>query len=276
MTAGAVATTAAAAVAGVAALSWLGLRIRPRPLRQPGPSRDAGEVMLPADLPQPVARFYRALGGGGLRVPRVDTFTLWGRARMKQDPLPWMPVTFWSEHRAGWSGLQLLAVTWYRIPILRARDTYIGGRGEMAIGRRRISGAEIDQGENLFIWAELVLVPSVLTTRPGVRWEPVNDVTARLVVPFGDTEDEIEFRFDPATGLLEHGTAMRHRAVGEPKVGWRIGYHAWRWFDAGLYPSTITVTWLDRGRPWFILDVDGVATNAPVSELLSSGSPATN
>lgn len=274
MNVGTVATATAAAAAGMTAVTWLGLRIRPRPLRQPGPSRHAGEVALPGDLPEPVARFYRALGCGDLRAPRLDTLTLWGRARMKRDPLPWMPMTFWSEHRAGWSGLQLLAVTWYGIPILRGRDYYIDGHGEMAIGRRRISGPEIDQGENLFLWAELVLVPSVIATRPGVRWEPIDGSTGRLVVPFADHEDQMVFRFDPATGLLEHGTAMRYRDVGGPKIGWRIGYHAWRRFGAGLFPSRITVTWLDRGRPWFVLDVDGVAANAPVSEMLTAGSPA--
>jgi Family of unknown function (DUF6544) len=276
MTAGAMATAGAAAAAGIAALAWLGLRVRPRPLSPPEPGEDAGEVSLPGDLPKPVARFYQALGSGDLRAKRVNTFALWGRARMKQGPLPWMPVTFWSEHRAGWSGLQLLAVTWYRIPILRARDAYLDERGEMTIGRRSVSGPEMDQGENLFLWAELVLVPSVLATRPGVRWEPIDDFTARLVFPFGDTHDEMVFQFDPATGLLEHGTAMRYQRVGGPKIGWRIGYHGWRWFDAGLYPSKITVTWLDSGRPWFIVDVDGIATNAPVSELLTAGSPATS
>jgi hypothetical protein len=270
MTAGAVAATGAAAVAGMAVLSWLGLRIRSRPLRPPGhPARVAEDVALPSDLPAPVGRFYRALGHGDLRVPRVDTLTLWGRARMKRNPLPWMPVTFWSEHRVGWSGLQLLAVTWYRIPILRGRDHYIDGHGEMAIGRRQVSGEEIDQGENLFLWAELVLVPSVIATRPGAHWEPIDEYSARLVVPFGDAKDELVFRFDPVTGLLADGTAMRFRDIGGPKVGWRIGYYAWRWFDTGRFPSRITVTWLDHGRPWFILDVDGVATNAPTSELLT-------
>ena len=153
-----------------------------------------------------------------------------------------MPVTFWSEHRVGWSGLQLLTVTWYRIPILRGRDHYIDDRGEMRIGRRQISGPEIDQGENLFVWAELVLIPSVLATRPGVRWVPIDESSARLVVPFGAGEDEVVFRFDPATGLLSDGTAMRYKDVGGPKVGWRIGYQAWRRFDGGLYPSRITVT----------------------------------
>lgn len=229
---------------------------------------------MPAGLPRPVTTFYRALGYSELRAPRVDTFTLWGRARMKPGPLPWLPVTFWSEHRVGWSGRQLMGITWYRIPILRARDTYLDGRGQMSIGRRRVGGPEIDQGENLFLWAELVLLPSVVATRPGVRWEPLDDLAARLVVPFADSEDEMVFQFDPATGLLEQGTAMRYQRVGGPKVGWRIGYHAWRWFEAGLYPSKITVTWLDRGRPWFILDVDGIAINAPVSELLAAGSPA--
>ena len=261
----------ASVAAASAVLAWLGFQVPPRPLRPTGPSNQVGEVVLPTDLPSAVARYHRAVGATGPLVPRVDTLVLWGRARMKRHPLPWMPVTFWSEHRVGWSGLQELAVTWYRLPILRGRDSYVDGRGEMLMGRQLITGHEIDQGENLFLWAELVLVPSVLATRPGVRWEPVGEDSARLRVPFGAGEDEMVFRFDPNSGLIQEGRAMRYQSVGGTKVGWRIGYHRWRRFDTGLFPSRFTVTWEDRGRPWFVLDVDGVSVNVPVSEQLTSG-----
>jgi hypothetical protein len=159
------------ALVALGAPGLAGASSQARPLPPPGQARDLGEVDLPPDLPEPVRRHYLASVGSS-RVPVVETFALWGRARMKRDPLPWMPVTFWSEHRVGWSGLQLLGVTWFGIPVLRGRDFYSSGRGEMEIGRQRVSGPEIDQGENLFLWAEVALVPSVLVSRPGVRWEP--------------------------------------------------------------------------------------------------------
>jgi hypothetical protein len=263
-----VAVLVVGALAGLGAVAWLGLRVRPRPLSPPGPSRDLGTVDLPTDLPDPVRRHYVASLGGPL-VPLVETMALWGRARMKRDPLPWMPVTFWSEHRVGWSGLQLLAVTWFRMPVFRGRDFYSSGRGRMEIGKQRIEGHEIDQGENLFLWAELALVPSVLVTRPGVRWEHIDHASARLRVPFGEREDELVFAFDPGTELIREGRGMRYREPGGAKIGWRLEYLGWKRFDHVTFPSRITVTWEDQVRPWFVLDVDGMAFNVPVADWLS-------
>jgi hypothetical protein len=84
----------------------------------------------------------------------------------------------------------------------------------MEIGKQRIEGHEIDQGETLFLWAELALVPSVLVTRPGVRWEHIDHASARLRVPFGEREDELVFAFDPGTELIREGRGMRYREPG--------------------------------------------------------------
>jgi hypothetical protein len=178
-------------------------------------------------------------------------------------------VSFWSGHEVGRSGLQLLAVTWFGLPILRGRDQFADGRGEMRIAGRRVTGPEIDQGENLFLWAELVLLPSVLSTRPEARWEALGPHSARLHVPFSDTGDQLTFSFDPETGLIRRCRALRYREVGGPKLGWRLDYTRWRSFGGGTYPGRIAVTWEDQGRPWFILDVDGAASNIPASEVLS-------
>jgi len=260
------------AVIAVVAFIWTGLRVRPRKLRfdpKAAPTVAVTPVAVPRDLPDPVARFYRAIGAGD-QVDRVDTFALWGRAWMRRRPLPWLPVSFWSGHEVGRTGLQLLAVTWFGLPVLRGRDQFVKGRGEMRIGGRRITGPEIDQGENLFLWAELVLLPSVLSTRPEARWEPVGPHAARLRVPFGDGEDELVFFFDRETGLISHCRALRYRDVGGPKLGWRLDYTRWRSFGGGTYPGRIVVTWEDQGRAWFILDVDGVATNIPASAIPTS------
>ena len=260
------------AAIAVVAFGWTGFRVRPRPLRlrlETEPAAPTAPATLPQDLPDPVARFYGAIGAGD-QIARVDTFALWGRAWMRRRPLPWLPVSFWSAHDVGRSGVQLLAVTWFGLPVLRGRDQFADGRGEMRIGGHRVTGPEIDQGENLFLWAELVLVPSVLSTQPEARWEPVGPHAARLRVPFGDGEDELVFFFDPATGLISHCRALRYRDVGGPKIGWRLDYKRWRSFGDGTYPGRIVVTWEDQGRPWFILDVDGVATNIPASAITTS------
>lgn len=257
-------------IVALGALVWTGFRVRPR--RRGGLSApvDAGTVRLPADLPPPVHRFYRAIGAEGPEVARVRTLALWGRAWMRRRPLPWLPVSFWSEHNVGWSGLQRLAVTWFGLPVLRGFDQYVQGRGEMVIAGRRVAGPEIDQAENLFLWAELVLLPSVLATRPGVEWEPIDDHCARLRVPFGDGIDELIAHFDPQTDLLSRCRALRYREVGGPKIGWRIGYGQWRQFGVGRFPGRITVTWEDQLAPWFVLDVDGVGTNVAVSPMLTT------
>jgi hypothetical protein len=265
--------TIALVVAGcllvLALVAWAGLQVRPRPLGPSGPSEDLGEVALPADLPDPVKRHFRM--SFGPKPPRIETMAIWGRARMKRDRLPWMPVSFWSEQRVGESALQRLVVTWFGLPILRGTDSYVDGRGEMLIGNQRVVGVEIDQGENLFLWSEAALIPSA-ARHPGVRWERLDDDSARLVVPFRGGEDEMVFRFDPSTGLIREARAMRFREVGGIKVGWRVGYSEWRRFGPAMFPGRISVTWEDKGRPWFVLDIDGVAFNLPVSVEL--GPPA--
>jgi hypothetical protein len=258
---------AAVVIGGLAGLIALGFRVRPRLRMSTSPDADpprASAVSLPDDLPTPVVRFYRTLGSEDARVPSIDTFVLWGRAWMRRAPLPRLPVTFWSAHRVGWSGRQRLAVTWFGLPLLRGMDDYIDGHGRMRIGRRQVEGPEIDQGENLFLWAELLFVPSVIASRADVRWEPVDENRAVLHVPFGAASDRLDVEFDPVTGRMSECRAMRYRTPGDPKVGWHIRYERWSRFPAGFFPGRISVRWADQSRPWFVLDVDGVAINVAV------------
>jgi hypothetical protein len=266
--------TAFAAVAGLVGVAALGFRIRPRAVPMPAYSAPPDTVALPMDLPEPVVCFYRSLGVDGGLAPVVDTFLLWGRAWMRRAPLPRLPVSFWSEHRVGWSARQRLAVTWFGLPLLRGVDDYIDGHGRMRIGRRLVTGPEIDQGENLFLWAELLLVPSALAARPGVRWEAVDAEHAVLYVPFSTGSEPLTVRFDPVTGRLAECHAQRYRTPGRPKVGWHITYDGWVSFPAGWYPSRISVRWADQARPWFVLDVDGVAVNVAVESDLTTPVPA--
>lgn len=263
---------AVALALGLAVVAVSGFRVRPARIRPVPAGEPGGTVDLGRDLPAPVVRYHRALGHDGHRVPAVDTFVLWGRAWMRPAPLLRLPVRFWSAHRVGWNGRQRLAVTWYGLPVLRAVDDYVDGHGRMRIGRRSVTGPEIDQGENLFLWAELLLVPA-MAGRPGVRWQSVDADSALLRVPFGAGSDRLMVRFDPDTGLLSECRALRYRTPGEPKVRWHIWYERWTHGPGGRYPGRICVRWADQPRPWFVLDVDGTATNVAIDADLRAGRP---
>jgi hypothetical protein len=260
-------------VVGLAIVAVLGFRVRPPRARPVADGPPIGTVGLSRDLPEPVARYHRALGFDGYHVPAVDTFVLWGRARMRLVPLLRLPVRFWSAHRVGWNARQRLAVTWYGLPVLRAVDDYVDGRGRMRIGRRSVTGPEIDQGENLFLWAELLLVPAALAARPQARWQSIDAESAMLRVPFDRASDRLMVRFDPDTGLLTECRALRYRTPGGPKVGWYVWYERWTHGPGGWYPARISVRWADQPRPWFVLDVDGMAVNVPIDPDLKVGSP---
>ncbi|WP_018352477.1 DUF6544 family protein [Longispora albida] len=250
----------------LAALAVLaaGFLVTPRPLAPPPETAPPHGTLPPHDgWPQPVRRHYAA--STGRSSGPVMTFALWGRARMRIRGVP-LRATFWSGHRIGVSARQDITVTWYGLPVLRGVDTFSGGHGRMVIAGRAVTGPEIDQGENLFVWAELVLLPSAIVRR-GAVWLPDGEHSAILVVPYAGGTDTLRFRFDPVTGLLSEGFALRYREPGGEKIGWKLEYRDWRHYGGMLFPSRLTVTWADQARPWFELAVDGVAVNPALTAM---------
>jgi hypothetical protein len=78
---------------------------------------------------------------------------------------------------------------------------------------------KVNQAANLGLWGESVWQPALFITDPRVPWRPIDEATARLVVPFGDAEEILVARFDPQTGMLEFLEAMRHKdAADEAKT----------------------------------------------------------
>ncbi len=201
----------------------------PRP-----PDAPISEAEL-AGLPPPVAAHLRASGVVGARRARVARLRHGGLFRASSDG-PWTPI----------EGDYVItpaapAFLWYGrihmlplVPVV-ARDGFALGRGRMlvkafgAIPMVDVRGPEMDQAGFDRLLAELTLVPTALLPGPHLRWEPVDDLSARASLSAGGLRASLVFRRDAATGEtvleMQRGhqegdrivpRTFRARASGEP------------------------------------------------------------
>ena len=260
------------ALALLAGVGWLGLQVKPNPFEpHPEGTGELDTVELSSDLPEPVYRHFQATLGE--QIPRIKTAVVWGRGDFNFNGL-WTHVRFKSYHDPGSEFLRDQEISWFGMPILRGVDTYLGGKGSLDItglfGLLNISdsGEKFDQGQNLALWAEAVYTtPSVLVLDSRVRWEPIDDTSAQLIVPFGEQEEEsLRVEFDPETGLITSMLSMRYRDQEETKTPWRGKYSNWRTVHGIKVPHRVVGTWEDWEEPYVILDLEGAEYNVDLSE----------
>jgi hypothetical protein len=262
-----------AGLAGLGGLGWLGLRVRPAPFPAfPGPTGELETIPLPADLPPPVERFFHATIGQ--RLPLIHSAVISARGHLRLGGLT-LPMRIRLIHEAGRAYRHYIEATWLSIPVLRVNERYLNGHARLELPTGVVDHEpKVDRAANLAFWAESFSLPSVLVTDPRVRWEAVDDTTARCLVPFGDQQDVITVRFDPQTGLVQSTQALRYRSATDAEpIPWRVDNLGWQTFHDLRLASPIAITWLDQGRPWFIMELDEVVYNADVSEYIRARGP---
>ncbi len=235
----------------------LGLQVRPAAF--PGlaqASAPPDTIPLPGGLPAPVARFYRQIYGE--RVPLIRTAVISGRGWLRIAGLK-LPARFRFTHDAGRSYRHYIETTLFGLPVMKVNEYYVDDaeRMELPWGVDQ-NNPKLDQGGNLGMWAELLRwAPATLVTDPRVRWEPVDDATAILVVPFEAQQQDERFvvRFDPASGQVRLWEVMRYKGgVGE-KTLWVNG------------------AWFDDGGPWASFESEDVAFNVAVDTAVTVKGP---
>ncbi len=261
----------------LAITGWAGLRVNPKPFPShiaqtpPLPAPEPAVIELPADLPAPVARYYRTIMGE--RVPVVETAVISGRGRLRIKGVTF-PARFRFTHVAGQGYRHYIELTFFGRPLMQVNEWFLDGQARMELPMGVIENEpKIDSAANLSLWGEAVWFPSIFVTAPRVCWEAVDDQTARLIVPGssgdGDEEDAFTVTFDPETGLLLSLEAMRWKEPASPeKILWRNEPLDWRRFNGVQVPSPAATTWADESAPWAVWTVEEIVYNVDVSDYI--------
>ena len=256
---------------GLIAVGWLGLQVQPTPFlmfSQRSPKLET--IPLPTGLPAPVERFYRKLYGD--RIPVITSAVITGSATIRPVAAgPAFPARFRFIHEVGQNYRHYIEATWFGFPIMRVNETYLDGqsRQEMPWGTTE-NAPQANQAANLGMWAETLSMPAVFLTDPRVRWEAVDDLTAMLVVPFGQDQERFVVRFDPQTGLVRWTEVMRYKTAGPDsrKILWITESLPGKTIDAaGTTLNAVgSATWLDDGKPWAFFGNEELVYNVDVRE----------
>ena len=128
---------------------------------------------------------------------------------------------------------------------------------------------QVNQAANLGLWSETLMFPSVYLTTTGVRWDAIDEKTARLVVPFKEDEDEFIVYFDEDTNLIDRMEAMRWKEAGDAeKTLWQAQALEWGEVQGWQMPVVFAAQWMDEDSPWLIARIEDVVWNVEITKYI--------
>jgi hypothetical protein len=178
-------------------------------------------------------------------------------------------------HDAGSGYRHYIEATLFGLPILKINEHYLDGVSRMELPFGVVENdPSVNQGANLALWAEAVWFPALLATDPRAEWDPIDDHTALLTVPFGEERERIVMRFDPETGLIRLAEAMRFKGeASSEKTLWINEALRWGRVDGYLLPVSAAVTWFDEGSPWAIFELESAVYNPEIKSYIRATGP---
>jgi hypothetical protein len=170
-------------------------------------------------LPDPVQRFFKTVLKDGQAIVTVVKLTQQGQFNLKETEAKWSPFTATQlvvTQRPGfdWDARIQMA------PGVNAfvHDTYLLGEGSLhasLLGLFTVAnmhGApENNQGELLRFFAEATWYPTALLPSQGVRWEAIDDTSARATLTDGATTVSLVFQFNAEGAIATMRAEARYR-----------------------------------------------------------------
>jgi hypothetical protein len=212
-------------------------------------------------MPAPVSRFYSVVYGPTYvkpQMPTLDPAVVTGRGSVVVAGIH-IPVLFQAYYDGHGTFRREMEMTWFGKPIGKVVHGYRDDIGIYQMLGKTAKDDKTAQAENISYWAEAVWLPSVFLGDDRVRWEAVDDVTARLVVPLGEGEDSLLVKFSPTTYLIDSVSAQRYRdAQAAEKTTWQVQYRNYQSIHDTMVPTQLLVSWGEKGNPVEVLTVENI------------------
>lgn len=214
-------------------------------------------------LPALVQRYFRAVLKEGQPIIAAVTVELAGTFNLSAAGEQWKPFTsaqriitcrpgfLWDAKMSMLPGVVVCVV-----------DSYIAGEGLLhaaVLGLFTMAdvrgGGEIGRGEFMRFFAEAAWYPTVLLPSQGVRWEAVDERSAKATIVDGSLTLTLLFRFNDA-GLIDSFRAeARGAMVGKEMVmvPWEGNWSDYRAHNGMTVPFAGEVAWMrpEGRKPYF-------------------------
>lgn len=205
-----------------------------------------------AGLPEPLQRFFRKVLPEGQPIIRFVELRQTGFMRLDEKNGKWLPLRarqYFSTHPPGflWDARVRMA------PLVTARvlDSYRNGAGSL---RARLfntftvadeSGTgQMAAAELVRYLAEAVWFPTALLPGPFLKWEAIDDHTARARLHDGHTEVHLTFYFNEKDEIEKATTSRAYQVKGRFQTApWTGYYRDYRKRNGILIPLRAKVVW---------------------------------
>jgi hypothetical protein len=222
-------------------------------------------------LPPPVQRYFRAALTDGQPMVAAARISHEGQFNMDEAQEKWVPFTsdqMVITRRPGfdWDARIRMA------PGMKVcvHDAYVAGRGVL---QARLFGLvtvaeqpdtpELAHGELMRFFAEAAWYPTALLPSQGVRWEEIDETSARASLTDGSTAVSLDFYFDAAGLISTVRSAGRYRLVDGEQVAtpWQGRFWAYEMRDGMRVPLEGEVEWLlpDGPKPYWRARIMNIA-----------------
>ena len=232
--------------------------------RRPSPARfDAREL---EGLPVPVQRYFRLVLTDGQPIIAAATIEMTGTINLSATTEQWKPFTsrqrvitrkpgfLWNAQVDMFPGAPALV-----------EDSYIAGEGRLSaklFGLFAVAdlqgGGEIARGEFMRYFAEAAWYPTALLASQGVRWEALDDASARATMVDGPIIVTLLIGFNEAGLIASLHAESRGASMGKDGVmvmlPWECAWSDYLPQDGMLVPMVGEVAWTraEGRRGYFI------------------------
>lgn len=218
---------------------------------------DAREI---EHLPLPVRRYFQAVLKDGQPIVSVARLTHAGEFNMGEVQAKWRHFTstqIATMQRPGfdWDARIVMA------PGLNVfvHDAYVAGEGILHVELLRLvtladirGTPEVARGQLMRFLAEAAWYPTALLPSQGVRWEPIDDISAKASLTDGSTTVSLVFHFGKDGLVSDVWAAARSRTVngGLVDTPWRGRFWHYEIRNGMHVPMEGEVAWELPDGPW--------------------------